>query len=156
MRSILRKDIIMKYIFMIAAFFAGTTLPLQSSINSGVSSHLGHPLYGAAVSFLGGVLISLLIMVFSPVGFPPLHRFTGINWIYFTGGIYGLIVVISVINSVPYAGVASTLSCVIAGQLVMSVFFDHFGWLGIDIIKISPHRIAGVVLLLSGVYLIQR
>ncbi len=156
MRRILRKDIKMKYIFMIAAFLAGTTMPLQSSINSGVSSHLGHPLYGAAVSFFGGALISLLILIFSPVGFPPLHRFAGINWIYFTGGVYGLIIVISVINSVPYAGVASTLACVIAGQLIMSVFFDHFGWLGINAIKISPHRIAGIILLIGGVYLIQR
>ena len=146
----------MKYIFMLAAFLAGTTLPLQSSINSGVSVHLGHPLYGAAVSFIGGACISLLILLFSPVGFPPLNRFTGINWIYFTGGIYGLIIVISVINSVPHAGVASTLACVIAGQLIMSVFFDHFGWLGINTVRITPHRIAGIILLLSGVFLIQR
>ena len=146
----------MKYIFMLAAFLAGTTMPLQSSINSGLSAHLGNSLYGAAVSFLGGTLVSLLILVVTPVGFPAINRFSGISWIYFTGGIYGLFIVISVINSVPYAGVASTLACVIAGQLVMSVFFDHFGWLGVDIIRISPHRITGIILLLSGVFLIQR
>ena len=146
----------MKYIFMAAAFLAGTTMPLQSSINSGLSSHLGNSIYGAAVSFLGGAVLSLLILLVTPVGFPPLNRFSGINWIYFTGGIYGLFIVISVINSVPYAGVASTLACVIAGQLVMSVFFDHFGWLGIDVIRISPQRIIGIILLLAGVYLVQR
>ena len=146
----------MKYIFMLAAFLSGTALPLQSSINSGISVHLGHPLYGAAVSFAGGAFISMLILLFSPVGFPPFHRFSGISWIFYTGGIYGLIIVISVINSFPHSGVASTFACVIPVQLIMSVFFDHFGWLGINVIKISPQRITGILLLLSGVYFIQR
>ncbi len=146
----------MKYIFMLAAFLSGSTMPLQSSINTGVAARLGHPFYGAFVSFAGGTLISLVVCLFTPVGLPPLSRFAGINWIYFTGGIYGLVIVSSVILSVPHAGVASTLACVIAGQLVMSVFFDHFGWLGINVIRITPQRIIGILLLLSGVYLIQR
>ena len=146
----------MKYMFMLFAFLSGTTLPLQSSINSGISSHLGSPLYGAMISFIGGALISILIFIFSPVGLPPLSKFTGINWIYFTGGIYGLIIVTSVILSVPHAGVASTLASVIAGQLIMSVFFDHFGWLGAPELKISISRAAGIALLLGGVYLIQK
>ncbi len=146
----------MKYIFMLAAFLSGTTIPLQSSINSGISLKLGNPFYGAAVSFIGGAFVSLLIILLSPAGLPPIQRFAGINWIYFTGGIYGLLIVVSVINSVPHAGVVSTLVCVIAGQLVMSVFFDHFGWFGVNVIKISPRRITGIILLLTAVYLIQR
>lgn len=141
---------------MLAAFLSGTTLPLQSAVNSTVSGHLGNPLYGTMISFTGGAVLSLLVCLLTPVGFPPLSKFAGINWIYFSGGIYGMIIVTSVILSVPFAGVSATLASVIAGQLIMSVVFDHFGWLGLAEMKITVSRLAGIALLLAGVYLIQK
>ena len=146
----------MKYFFMLFAFIAGATIPLQSTVNSRMAQQLGQPFHGTLISFAGGLLIILLVCIFSPIGLPSPARLSGINWIYFTGGLYGIFVVTSVLLSVPVAGVANTIAAGLAGQLIMSVLFDHFGWMGVTELKISISRVAGILLLIGGVYLVQR
>ena len=146
----------MKYFFMALAFIAGTTIPLQSVVNSRLAQQLSQPFHATLISFAGGLFLILMICIFSPIGLPSPAGFKGISWIFFTGGIYGILVVTSVVFAVPVAGVSNTLAAIIAGQLIMSVLFDHFGWMGMGGLKISFSRIAGVMLLISGVYLVQR
>jgi len=55
----------------------------------------------------------------------------------------------------PRIGIANMLAAAILGQLVMSVIFDHFGLAGIKI-EINPSRVIGIILLLAGVYFLQR
>jgi transporter family-2 protein len=47
-------------------------------------------------------------------------------------------------------------SLMVAGQLLLAVLFDHFGLLGFDLHKVTTARFFGIVLLVAGVYVIQK
>jgi transporter family-2 protein len=47
------------------------------------------------------------------------------------------------------------VSLILAGQMFASLLLDHFGWLGYPLQPISLGRIAGVVLVCGGVWLIR-
>ncbi len=51
---------------------------------------------------------------------------------------------------------ALLIAALVVGQLIMSAVIDHFGILNVPIVALSPNRIAGMVLLMAGLYLIQR
>ncbi|MNL89724.1 hypothetical protein D3C87_2202270 [compost metagenome] len=48
------------------------------------------------------------------------------------------------------------MALVLAGQLGMALALDHFGWAGFREAPISAGKIAGLVLILAGVFLIRR
>jgi transporter family-2 protein len=53
-------------------------------------------------------------------------------------------------------GFANMFSLVICGQIILSIIFDHYGFLGNEIHLINPQRILGVVLLITGAAIIQK
>ncbi len=48
------------------------------------------------------------------------------------------------------------MALVLAGQLVMALGLDHFGWAGFRQALISPGKIAGLLLIFAGVWFIRR
>jgi transporter family-2 protein len=85
--------------------------------------------------------------------FPAGFEFT---WWKFTGGLLGVVYVTAVVIAAPRIGAANALGFIVAGQFVAAVIIDHFGLLGMPVYSISWWRIAGIVILICGVYLIQK
>jgi transporter family-2 protein len=52
-------------------------------------------------------------------------------------------------------GAGTLFALVIAGNMLMSVALDHFGWLGLPMHQANPIRLFGLSLLVIGVILIQ-
>ena len=52
-------------------------------------------------------------------------------------------------------GAASMVALIVAGQMIMSVFLDHYGLLGYPLHPMSWARLAGVCLLVGGVVMIR-
>lgn len=55
----------------------------------------------------------------------------------------------------PKLGAGGFLLLVVAGQIIASVLVDHFGLMGLATKPINIAKIAGVVLILGGVFLVQ-
>jgi len=70
-------------------------------------------------------------------------------WLWLGGVMSGLII-FAVALSPPRIGTTTTLSLVIAGNLVATAVIDRFGLFGLDRIGFSPLRILGLVLLALG------
>jgi len=49
-----------------------------------------------------------------------------------------------------------TFGLVVAGQLMMAVFMDHFGLLGVSPHALTWQRFAGITLITAGVILIRK
>jgi len=63
--------------------------------------------------------------------------------------------VLSVIVTTRPLGVTLMVASVVVGQSVAALLIDHYGWLGVETHRLSPMRVAGVVLLFIGVLLIR-
>jgi transporter family-2 protein len=57
---------------------------------------------------------------------------------------------------VPKIGVANVLIAAVAGQLILSLIIDNYGLMGVPKQHISFSRIAGTLLVVAGLYLVNK
>ncbi len=146
----------MRIFFVLWAFVIGLMVPLQAIINARLGKAVGGPTQSALISFTGGFLIFVLIGAFNYKNLPSLSTLSSTPPYLFTGGIIGSIFVLSAIMIVPKLGSTGMVALIVAGQLISSLIFDHFGLFSLPIKQINLFRIFGVILLFSGTALIIR
>ena len=142
--------------FVFLALAIGCLVPYQAIINSQLAGKLGSPLPAALISFGGGFLIMVVVNLFSPAYWPALRKSASFPPYLFLGGLIGSAFVLSAIFIVPKLGSTALVGLVVAGQLLMSLFIDHYGILGAPITKISMMRISGTLLLFLGAVLLLK
>ncbi len=146
----------MKMTLMTFALLIGGLIPLQGSLNAQLGKVMNHPLQAAFISFVGGTLSLLILLLVLRPEIPGVKVLQGQPWYLFTGGFLGACFVTMVLVLAPHIGIANTLAAAIAGQLIMSVAFDHFGWLGLAVQPAGLSRILGCIGLVVSLILIQR
>ena len=142
--------------YILIAIFAGAMLPIQGSINAQLSSLLKHPLQTSLVSFMVGVIGVVFVLLILQPSLPSFSEIKQVPIHLYIGGFLGVVFVTTTFIMIPKIGAANMLAAAIAGQLIISVIIDHFGWFNVNQIQISLYRIIGVLLLLVGLYFIQK
>ena len=135
---------------------SGAMMPLQAGVNGQLARHIHSVLSAALISFLVGSLALLLITLSQrdlPAGLAP---FRGLSWWHWTGGLLGVLFVVSAAFAGPRIGALLFMSLALAGQLSAAVLLDHFGWAGFPQSPVSLGKLAGLVLVAAGVWLIRR
>ncbi|MDP5029546.1 MAG: DMT family transporter [Paraglaciecola sp.] len=129
----------------------GIALSVQSSING----RLGHTvgvIASAWLTFVIGFALTFLLFFF----FEQTHTqtlFTAPKW-QLMGAVFGVIYMVVVVFAVPRIGIAGMTVSVIAGQLMMSLLIDHFGWLNNSVIELDAKRYVAILLLLGAIVMV--
>ncbi len=143
-------------LFLFLAFCAGGLLPVQGSINAHLGKSLNHPLQATFISFFGAILFLLLLLAALHPPLPSFSQLKATPAFYYSGGIYGVIFVSTILMLAPHIGIANTLVATIVGQLIISVILDHFGLFGLERHPVNGLRLLGCAGLLVSLYLIQK
>lgn len=77
-------------------------------------------------------------------------------WWAWSGGVFGALFIGLATVLVPQLGAAAFIALLVAGQMLASIAFDHFGWMGLAQRPLDGSRLIGVALLVGGVVLIRR
>jgi transporter family-2 protein len=138
------------------AVLAGVLLPVQAGINAQLRQSLGSPLAATLVSFLVGTIGTLMVLVAlrTPVSLGA--GWERSSWWHWTGGLLGAAYVLLTIVLAPRLGAATLIAAVVAGQMLTSLLLDHLVLVGFPLHPITPARIAGALLIIGGVALVQR
>lgn len=144
------------YLYLLLALLAGAMMPMQAATNNKMADVVGSPVLAAFISFVIGT-VALFVYIIA-TGIPLSELFTAkqappIAWI---GGFLGAFFVASAVVLVPRLGVAMTFSLIIAGQMLITLVLDHFGFLGLEQRPVSIPRVLGVLLITGGVALIRK
>jgi transporter family-2 protein len=132
----------------------GGILALQAPINAGLGKATGQ-LSAALVSFVvGTLLLAVIVGLSGDVG--GLGSTFDVRWYYLIGGALGAAYVTVALIAVRSIGAGGVAAATITGQLIFAVVIDRLGILGLDRTPITAPRVAGVVLLLAGTYLVIR
>lgn len=144
-----------KFIWIILALLAGATLPFQAGVNSRLSQAISSPLYATLFTFLIGFLSVGLYMVLTreTVSMEVLKSAPGYTWL---GGLLGAFYVTMLVFLFPQLGAGLTFGLIVAGQMIISVILDHFKILVDNPQPVTLLRIAGIVLIVIGVVLVQK
>jgi len=135
---------------------AGLGLALQIGMNAQLRKVLNSAYSAALISFLVGTTALVSLMLVTRTAAPTRDALAAVPaWAWF-GGLFGAYYV--AISTVVAAelGATSLLALALAGQLLMALVVDHFGWLGLPENPITMGRLFGVSLLAVGVWLITR
>lgn len=144
------------YFFIILAVIAGMMMPAQASINNKLADEISSPILAAFVSFVIGTIALFVYIVVAGIPLNNLGSLKIASVISWTGGLLGAFFVASTIILVPKLGVALTFSLVIAGQMLVALVLDHYGFLDVPVKEVNMQRLLGVVLIIGGVILIRR
>jgi bacterial/archaeal transporter family-2 protein len=150
------------FLFMMLGLFAGMASPIQTSINSELRNAIHSPFIASLISFLVGMLVLLFLTSFIE------HRRLFLNnlqtaktfvtsspWWLWTGGILGVVFITSNILLLPIVGASLTVVLALSGQMIIALVIDHFGWFGIPKHRLNVQRILGIVLMITGIMIIQ-
>ena len=132
----------------------GGLIALQPAINAGLGRATGN-IAAAFVSFaIGTLVLAAIVVIAGQAG--GLSSAFDVRWYYLLGGVLGAAYVFTALTTVSSIGAGGVAAATITGQLTLSVIIDRLGILGLEQQPITAERVAGVVLLLAGTFLIIR
>ena len=144
----------MNTLFWLIAFAAGSAISVQAAVNSKLAEGMGGNTPAAAlVSFAVGAL-ALGIIALSRGGIAgAMAQLPSQPLWHFAGGLLGAAAIFSTVLLAPRIGLANLLALVIAGQLLSSLAIDLFGLVGAVIREVSLVKVAGAVVMTTGVFI---
>ncbi|MBR4019999.1 MAG: DMT family transporter [Firmicutes bacterium] len=141
----------MSIFYILLAITSGICMAVQSPVNATLSRHAGH-LQATTVSFGGGALVLGILMLI--IGTGDLSRLADAQWWQFLGGLYGIYIVLVITYGIPRLGAALTSTILTLGNLMTAAVLDTFGLMGLPKVELEPGRIAGILIVLTGVILV--
>jgi transporter family-2 protein len=138
---------------LILAIAAGISLVVQQALNANLRTALSSAAWSGFMSYFLGVVCMAAFALLLQDPIPSVATASRIPWYAWSGGLFGAIFIGLAIFLIPQLGAATFFALLIAGQMLGSIVFDHFGVLGVPIHPVSVLRVAGAALLVSGVVL---
>lgn len=132
--------------YNLISVFVGALITIMVAINGMLADALGNYLSNVVIHLVG--LISIIVVVIVSKYKFNLPKKESI--LIYAGGAVGVITVFS--NAVGFTALGATLTIVLGllGQVVSSLFIDHYGLFGAQVIKFNKKKILGLTLMILG------
>src|SRR5215207_2684905 len=137
------------FLIILVGLVGGVAVGLQGPMASMISQRLGI-FESVFIVHLGGALIALIPMLITG---NRLAEWRSVPWYVLGAGVFGLVVIGAISYMIPRVGVAASITSIVAGQLLVSMFLDHFGLLGAAERPLDLTRVLGMAVVLVGVWL---
>ena len=134
---------------------AGLSFVFQQAVNANLRAEIGSSWWAGFISYLGGTLVMFAAAMALREPWPSIQAIQQSHWISWSGGLFGAIYIGISILLIPRLGAAMVIALFVAGQMIGSLAFDHFGTLGVPVHSLSLSRLLGAALLVVGVVLIR-
>jgi bacterial/archaeal transporter family-2 protein len=141
------------WLIVLVAAAGGAAVALQAHLIGVLNARVG-TLEAVFVTYGAGGLIAGLLMLAVRGG--SLAAWRDIPPYAYLSGAFGLVVIGAISWSVGRLGVVRGLLLVTLAQFLLAAMIDQFGWFGADVRVLDLPRIAGIVLLLAGGWLVLR
>ncbi|RBW68582.1 DMT family transporter [Bacillus taeanensis] len=137
---------------IVFSLLAGVLIAVQGIFNTNVSSKAGLWLTTTivhGVGLIGSVIIYFLVKDGS------IKSLFEVNKVYLLGGLFGVIIVFSVMQGITHAGPAFSVSVLLISQLLIALLINTLGLFGIEPISLSLNKIIGVAVMIGGIVIFQ-
>ena len=138
---------------VIISLLGGVAVGLQNPLASLMGQRIGI-LQGTFIIHLGGTIVAGGLLLSVPGG--NLAAWRSVPWYALGTGALGVTLVSAVTFAIPRIGVAATVGLVVATQIGLAAWLDHYGLLGLDVRLFDTSRFIGLVLLMLGAWLVLR
>lgn len=145
--------------WLLLGILAGAGLPVQGAVNAQLREGLRAPLAVALISFavatlaIAATLVVLVRLRATPR--PRLRPTARMPWWGWLGAVCAVGYVTVTFMLIPMIGAATTVALTVTGQQLGSAAIDSRGMFELPRRVLTPHRLAGLALLVTGSILIQ-
>jgi transporter family-2 protein len=140
-------------LLIVIAIIGGVAVTLQGQFMGLMDQGLGTR-ESMFITYAGGGVVVGLAMLAARGG--NLRAWHEVPWYALTAGLFGLVIVGTIGYTVPRLGLATAFTIIVAAQFIVAALIDHFGWLGAELRPMELTRLAGIGVLILGVWLITR
>jgi transporter family-2 protein len=141
------------YWLVAVAALGGAATALQAHFMGLLGMRMGTLESVFVTYFSGGIIIGLIMLSLRGGN---LAAGGTVPWYAYTAGLLGLIIVGTLAFSAPRLGLVTAFTIFVAAQFGMGALVDHFGWMGATVRTLNASRIAGMAVVLAGIWLIIR
>ena len=139
----------MGFIFAVSS---GAAMSIQGVMNTRLGEKIG--VYESNMYVQGtAFILSLIIMWIFGKG--NLGAITQTNKWYLLGGVFGLIITITVMKSVGMLNPTVAISTILVSQLITAALIDAFGLMGSEKIPFTWTKYVGIAFMIGGVMLFK-
>lgn len=141
--------------FATIMLLTGIGIPILAALNGGLGGRLGSPMAASMILFgLAFLIATAGALLTGSIG---QIRFTSdIPFHFYFGGLFVAFYVIAVTFIAPRFGVGNAIFFVLVGQIASAAVIDHFGLFGAAQFPVDLKRVAGIALMVAGVWLARR
>lgn len=134
--------------FLFLGIFAGFLIPFQTSINTRLRFNKQSTILSTIISFLGGLLLTILVMLFNKETLLP--NITDASTVIISA-LLGVLFVSGSIVVFDKLGATQTAILPVIGQVIAGLTIDHFGLFNSTITPITFSKLIGTLLVVIGV-----
>ena len=147
--------IVQYLLFAFLAAGAGVSFVAQQAVNANLRASIDSAAWAGFISYLGGTVCMAVLALMLHDPWPAGAALGRSNWWAWSGGLFGAIYIAVSILLLPRLGAATVVALIVMGQMLGSVVFDHYGWMGLPEHPADWKRAFGALLLMGGVVLIR-
>lgn len=136
----------------IFAIISGAAMSVQGVMNTRLGEKIG--MYESNMYVQGTAFILSLIVMWI-MGSGNLRAIGEVNKLYLFGGVLGLVITLTVMNSMSRLSPTVATSTILIAQLLMAALIDAFGWMDSEKIAFDWTKYVGIALMLGGVLLFK-
>lgn len=140
-------------VVVIVGLLGGLAVGLQQPLSSLLAGRMGM-MEGVFIVQLGGVVASGVIVTMQRGG--GLTTWRESPWYALGAGVLSLVIIGAVSYAIPRVGTVTSTFLIVSGQLLASVIIDHYGLFDTTVRQLDSSRLAGIGVLLCGIWLIVR
>ena len=133
---------------------AGIGIPIMAAWNAGLGARIENPIGAVLILCIVALVLCSALLAF--VGLPDLSGARSIPPIYFLAGSLFILYMASITFAAPRIGLANAVFYVLLGQLISAAIIDHFGWWDTIQSPITLKRVAGILIMVVGIYLARK
>lgn len=135
------------------AAVGGAVVALQAQLMGTLDRTLG-TVESVFITYFGGGLLIGLVMLIQRGG--NLGAWQQVPWYSLGSGALGLVIVGVIGYCAPRMGMVPFFTVLISAQFCLAALLDHFGWLGTPVRPLDVSRLAGMMTVMIGIWLIVK
>lgn len=133
---------------IIFSMLAGILISLQGVLNTRVSEKIGLWETSTTVHAIGLIFSLLPLFLYGKGSF---RKLGAVNKFYLLGGVFGVIIVFSVMKGISLLGAAFSVAILLVTQLIVATIIDTYGLFGSTPIKFDFTKILGILIMVIGI-----
>ncbi|MGE5397938.1 MAG: DMT family transporter [Chitinophagales bacterium] len=139
----------MNWLYLIISMVAGAAMAVQGTMNSVLGKIIGIWESTLAVH-VTGLAVVLIIMLVGGTGFSGIQRLGQAPWYVYLGGLLNVIIIFTVVKSMPQIGVGNATTGIVFAQILTAVLIDKFGLMGVNRYPFRWVDLLGIALMAAG------